>query len=370
MRVLLPTCVLAFLVVIVAGGRTSAAEVEGIESKLVVGVKQAAPFVMIDEESGDVSGFSIDLIRGIAAQLNPPRTVEFQVHRNIAEHLEAVGENEVDLGIAATSFTSERERTLEFSIPFYQGGLAVAVRPDRGVRHRDVLLSSKLLYALLWMSIFLAVCAHVIWLTERGRSNMFDDRWHVGVGQGIWWTIVTMTTVGYGDFVPRRPLSRILGVLIIIVGIILFGIAVGAFSSALTIEKLRSDILGPDDLDGRHIGKPVAVVRGTKAEETVLERDVEILPMESLNDALTAVETGEAVAAVHDVALLRHHLPRDAPGLVLVGRTFAEHGYGITFPKGSDLRKEINVALLELMEEGDPSLYQQLLDRWFRPGAG
>ena len=42
----------------------------------------------------------------------------------------------------------------------------------------------------------------------------------------------------------------------------------------------------------------------------------------------------------------------------------AKQGYGIAYPVGSDLRKEVNVALLELME-GDPSRYQQLSERWF-----
>ena len=83
-----------------------------------------------------------------------------------------------------------------------------------------------------------------------------------------------------------------------------------------------------------------------------------------LSSALKAVEEGEAVAAVHDIALLRYQIPRDAPGLVLVGRTFVKHGYGMTFPLGSELRKEVNVALLELMES-DPSVYQHLLERWF-----
>lgn len=75
-------------------------------------------------------------------------------------------------------------------------------------------------------------------------------------------------------------------------------------------------------------------------------------------------EDGKAIAMVHDAPLLRYHLPRDAPGLVLVGRTFVEHDYGITFPSGSDLREEVNVALLELME-GNPSLYQQFIAQWF-----
>ena len=105
--------------------------------------------------------------------------------------------------------------------------------------------------------VFVILCAHIIWLTERGKDSQFDNEWIKGVSQAIWWTLVTMTTVGYGDFVPTSPASRAIAVSIIVVGIVLFGIAVGVFSSALTIQELATDVQGPADLQG----KSVMVVR-------------------------------------------------------------------------------------------------------------
>jgi ABC-type amino acid transport substrate-binding protein len=365
----LPICLLALVVVFVAdftssGALAAADEADDTASPLIVGVKHAPPFVTVDESSGVVTGFSIDLIRLIAAQMEPPREIKFQVHRDFKEHLGAVQSGQVDLGIAATSFTSERLRVMDFSLPFYQSGLDIAVREEgAGVKVWDIVTSRKLGFAVLWLAIFLVVCAHVIWFTERGKSEAFDDRWLQGVGQSLWWTIVTMTTVGYGDFVPRKPLSRFLGVLVIMAGIVLFGVSVGAFSSALTVQKLASDIRGPDDLRGRS----VAVVRGTIAEEVMRRRGAEVLPVKSLDEALAEVDSGEVTAAVHDQALLQHHLSQEAYPLALVGRPFSKQFYGITFPAGSELRKQVNVAILELVE-GDPPLYRQLVERWF--GAG
>ena len=206
----------------------------------------------------------------------------------------------------------------------------------------------------------MVVCAHVVWLTERGKSDSFDDRWLAGVGQAIWWTIVTMTTVGYGDFVLRKPLSRLFGVLIILAGIILFGVAMGTFSSALTVQKLVSGIQGPAHLRG----EPVTVVRDTIAEDVMRRHGADVMRVGSLEEALADVESGKATAAVHDLALLRYHLSRDLYPLDLVGRPFSEQGYGITFPLGSGLRKEVNMALLELIE-AESFLYQNLEKRWF-----
>jgi len=316
---------------------------------------------MLDETSGEISGFSIDLMSAIAAQMNPPRHVDFTVHHDFAEHLAAVQKGEVDLGIAATSMTSERERVVDFSLPFYRGGLGIATKAEgSGWNFLDIVTSKDLRLMLLWLAVFLCGCAHLIWLTEKGPNDIFDDRWHVGIGQAMWWTIVTMTTVGYGDFVPRKTLSRLLGILIIVTGIVFFGFTVGTFSSALTLQRLRSDVRVPDDLRN----KPVAVVRNTIGEETLRRREISVVPMASLGEALAAVRTGEVVAAVHDIALLRYHVPRNAPGLTLVGPTFAEHDYGITFPIDSEIRKGVNVALLEIME-GDPPRYQWMLDHWF-----
>ena len=358
MRRRLVVCMLALAITALMGRHSRA---EDDEPPLLVGVKPAPPFVMVDESSGVVSGFSIDLSRLIAAQLNPPRQVKFQVHESLEEHLNTVRSGQVDFGIAATSFSSERQRTLDFSLPFYQSGLDIAVRPEGGgVKVWEILTSRELIGTFVWLTIFLVVCAHVIWLTDGIKSDTFDDSWLAGIGQTLWWTIVTMTTVGYGDFVPRKPLGRLLSVLIILVGIMLFGMVVGTFSSAITLQKIASDIQGPDDLRG----ESVSVVRNTIAEQVMRRRGADVMVVESLEEALVAVETKKTVAAVHDFPQLRHHLSRDAHGLVLVGRLFSIKGYGITYPVGSNLRKKINVALLELTE-GDPSLYRQLSERWF-----
>lgn len=38
-------------------------------------------------------------------------------------------------------------------------------------------------------------------------------------GDGVWWAIVTLATVGYGDIVPTTPWGRLIGSVVIIVGV-------------------------------------------------------------------------------------------------------------------------------------------------------
>lgn len=46
-------------------------------------------------------------------------------------------------------------------------------------------------------------------------------------GDAIWWSIVTMSTVGYGDYSPVTQRGRIIGIFVIIVGVALFGVVTG-----------------------------------------------------------------------------------------------------------------------------------------------
>ena len=328
---------------------------------LQVGIKLAPPFVMKDESTGQVTGFSIDLMRHLAAQLDPPRQIEFQMQQSLADHLDFVRDGKVDLGISATSITATRERTLDFSVPFHQSGLDIAVREgsSSGTVWATVGLWN-LAYPMTGLLVFVILCAHIIWLTERGKDSQFDNEWIKGVSQAIWWTLVTMTTVGYGDFVPTSPASRAIAVSIIVVGIVLFGIAVGVFSSALTIQELATDVQGPADLQG----KSVMVVRDTIAVAKMKEFTSHVVEVESLEAAVAAVRSEKAFAVVHDSDQLRHYFSQTSERLILVNRPFAMQHYAIAFPSGSALRETTNIALLELMD-GEPSLYAQLHNRWF-----
>ncbi len=54
-------------------------------------------------------------------------------------------------------------------------------------------------------------------------------------GDGLWFAITTVTGVGYGDVVPVTSLGRVVGVVLEVFGVVLFG-AVMAFVS---VELLR-----------------------------------------------------------------------------------------------------------------------------------
>ncbi len=54
-----------------------------------------------------------------------------------------------------------------------------------------------------------------------GVKNMFDS---------VWWTIVTMTSIGYGDIYPVTVGGRIVAIFLMFFGVLLIGLIAGSVS--------------------------------------------------------------------------------------------------------------------------------------------
>ena len=71
------------------------------------------------------------------------------------------------------------------------------------------------------------VVGTLMYLIE-GNENGFDS-----IPHGVYWAIVTLTTVGYGDITPHTVLGRILASLIMIMGYGIIAVPTGIFSVEL-----------------------------------------------------------------------------------------------------------------------------------------
>lgn len=67
---------------------------------------------------------------------------------------------------------------------------------------------------------------------------------------GIWWAWQTITTVGYGDFVPKTELGRILGIIVMVAGIGLLAVLTANFSAFFMARNQRK-LMKP--LDKTHL---------------------------------------------------------------------------------------------------------------------
>jgi voltage-gated potassium channel len=63
------------------------------------------------------------------------------------------------------------------------------------------------------------------------------------IPQAMWWAIVTLGTVGYGDVVPVTPLGKFVSVFAIVVGFAMIALPVAIISSAFAEEVRRRDFV-------------------------------------------------------------------------------------------------------------------------------
>ena len=65
---------------------------------------------------------------------------------------------------------------------------------------------------------YLALATAVLSALVGVLMTVIDHRDFPTVGDGLWWAVQTLTTVGYGDIVPHTSWGRLLGSLVIIMG--------------------------------------------------------------------------------------------------------------------------------------------------------
>lgn len=91
--------------------------------------------------------------------------------------------------------------------------------------------SFKILF-LITLTVFLA--SSVIYLVENSKNEQFSS-----IFDGLWWAVVTMTTVGYGDKVPATTVGKIVGFFVMFSGVILVSMFTATISSIFVAKKIK-----------------------------------------------------------------------------------------------------------------------------------
>jgi polar amino acid transport system substrate-binding protein len=158
---------------------------------------------------------------------------------------------------------------------------------------------------------------------------------------------------------PRNALARLVAVVWMFASVVFIAYFTASVTSSLTLQQLRGDINGPEDLPG----KRVASVQGSTSAEYLRQRHVDVKAFSRVEDAFDALRQDQADAVVYDAPILLYYASHEGSGKVQpVGSIFRKENYGIVFPADSPYRKPINEALLQIKEDGT---YDRLYKKWF-----
>jgi voltage-gated potassium channel len=78
----------------------------------------------------------------------------------------------------------------------------------------------------LYTVLLIVACAYVAYQVENPVNDQFAD-----FGDSVFWAIVTITTVGYGDIVPITAVGRLMSVMLMFSGVALLGVLAGTLAS-------------------------------------------------------------------------------------------------------------------------------------------
>jgi voltage-gated potassium channel len=85
---------------------------------------------------------------------------------------------------------------------------------------------------------------------------------HLSVPTGIYWSVTTATTVGYGDITPHTHLGRVVAVLVMLTVIPLFAATFSLLTTTLTarhVSKLHNEALAHIQHIKEHLGVEAAL---------------------------------------------------------------------------------------------------------------
>ncbi len=105
------------------------------------------------------------------------------------------------------------------------------IRAVRGLER--VLGPYKAAYVLVLWFLTVFTGAGLVLLFEEGSGGTINGFW-----EALWWAVPTITTVGYGDTYPVTSAGRVVAVLVMLVGIVLFGVLTAGVA-AYFVERVE-----------------------------------------------------------------------------------------------------------------------------------
>ncbi len=318
---------------------------------LTVGIFQNPPFVIMSGEN-DFEGLSIELWENIAksSDLN----YKYEMHSDFISILKKLEYQEIDLTINPMDVNDLRVEKFDMTQPFTISSIGVAIpylnRSTFAVFVSNI-FSLAFLEIILMLIFIIFIFGFFLWLVERNHNKFQFRPGILGLFDGLWWSAVTMTTVGYGDKAPKSNQGKAIAIIWMFTAVIIISSFTAGIASTLTISGLQTDIKNAEDI---RLAEKISVVGATYEESYLIQENILInQTFASPILALRALAKKENDVLLYDKTILQYYINRLSleEKVKLLPFTFKENNQSFMMPKNHSYFDRINVGLMKEIQK-------------------
>lgn len=332
----------AILVTLPTTGQTTA-------DTLIVGYTTAPPFIIKNNDR--LEGINIWLWRRVAKDLNLPHKM---VQMDFSQMLDSLTTGGIDISINPLTITGERSKRMEFTHSFYASNATIAISEQSSYQKITQFvkgfLNLNFLKGFLILISIIALFGFLGWYFER-RENPEHFRGGLkGVWDGLWWSAVTLTTVGYGDKAPKSGFGKVAALILMFTGLLFISGLTASIASSLTVDQLSSSPDGFTEFKKRAVG----TVRNTGTVQFLRShffKDIHEYP--DVIAGLNEVEAKKIEAFIYDEPILKYRIQQDSSlqNLIILPLKFDVQFYAFGIAKNRpQLEQRVSQRILEIIE--------------------
>lgn len=320
-----------------------------VTDTLLVGYTTAPPFIVQNNET--LEGINIWLWQRVAHDLGLRYKMVPMSFSTMLDSLETGG---VDLSINPLTITSERNRKMLFTDSFYASNSTIAVADvsafQKFIQFVKGFLNQNFLKGLLVLLFIIFLFGLIGWYFERKVNEEHFRLGYRGIWDGMWWSAVTLTTVGYGDKAPKTRMGKISALVLMFGGLLFISGLTASIASSLTITQLNSNPDGFNEFKQR----PVGTINSSSANQFLKEHFFkEIQTYDGVVLGLKALKNGEVDAFMYDEPILKYRIQEDSTlnMLQILPVKFDVQFYAFGMAKHqTELEQAVSQRILEIME--------------------
>lgn len=330
------------------------------QDTLQVGYVGSAPFILQTANNGQPEGIVFDIWEEIAFSIG--KRYQLEPVSTIDEGISAIQKQNLDLLIGPITINSARAAKIDFSQPFFDTELAL-LAPKMQAGFWDNLkpfFSPAFLFAILGLLLILAFVGFLFWFVEgRHFPEEYPKKPIECIGIGMWLAVVTMTTVGYGDYAPKTPKGRmVMGSWMVISLILATTFVAGIATSFSKVGETNQTITSLNQLHG----KEVAIPSNQKVAELI--RTVEGIPVkvEDVSEGYSLLLEKKVDAVLYDEVPLEYIFETEKKeDYQLTKKNIDPQHYGFVFSKESNLKRMVDREIIRMRETND---IQKIISEW------